>query len=628
MRSGGTQMMYRIRTLLFATAMLIAGPALFVGGCGDDEASNSSGPGSGGGGGGGAGTPGEGICLLNNCSADDHCLGCPDGRTSCLVSENRCVACDPNTGAGCAAGEECSPFGICVPQGLTCPSDNGSPTVTCSQNSDCLACSPMHQVCDTVTAKCQACIETNTQHCLSSDICIDTDADGRVETCSPKCPATCSVDNDCGQCGGPGNEAHACFQHKCAECSDTFPCAAGLECLNGVCTPPCGIIGAEAGTCTQDEDCNFCGDAEMPGTWNCKTPINDPSHGVCGPPANGCSDLGNGVAVLPAPYNQVTELCSTDADCVQAGAGITFNVGKFLRDKVIGGPEIDLGFTKVAVSDANVQYPMPICADVDITSNISCGVCVPCKVDGDCMAINVDNLLVDLFAGEPLAQIAGALLVDLLWGDQPEHNLNFFCQPVAAGYGACIPCGNPLQPCGTGGGGGGSGMCDHDVCSQGGPLDPSCSQCSADVCAADAFCCGDSMGTWDSLCVGQVDALCNNICSGPAGCPHDPCTVGAALPDNCSSCVGAICADDSFCCNSTWDSLCVSHQADAQYAAQCASACGGGCAHGECEEGAALDNMCSPCATAICGADSFCCDTLWDSLCVSDAQQSASCTCN
>ena len=61
--------------------------------------------------------PTEGICLLNNCNADSECTGCSDGRTSCLVEENRCVACNPISGEGCADGESCSPYGICAARG-------------------------------------------------------------------------------------------------------------------------------------------------------------------------------------------------------------------------------------------------------------------------------------------------------------------------------------------------------------------------------------------------------------------------------------------------------------------------------------------------------------------------------
>ena len=32
----------------------------------------------------------------------------------------------------------------------------------------------------------------------------------------------------------------------------------------------------------------------------------------------------------------------------------------------------------------------------------------------------------DLFANDPLALLAGAVMIDLLWGNNEDHNLNFF----------------------------------------------------------------------------------------------------------------------------------------------------------------------------------------------------------
>ena len=48
---------------------------------------------------------------------------------------------------------------------------------------------------------------------------------------------------------------------------------------------------------------------------------------------------------------------------------------------------------------------------------------------------------------------------------------------------------------------------------------------------------------------------------------------------------------------------------------------GGGetCEHGTCEEGAALSPTCDSCAAAVCAEDSFCCETRWDDACVSQA---------
>jgi hypothetical protein len=610
-----------------ALALCLATAAAGLSACSSDEGSTdpgggASGPGPTSGPGGGGGSDG-GLCLLNNCTSDEHCQGCPDGRKTCLENENRCVACDPNTKQGCPPGQECSSYGLCVPAGTTCPTDDkGNPTVKCQKNSDCAACSPMHQVCAVDAAgvgKCQACTPTNTQHCLASDICVD----GK---CSPKCPQTCAKDNDCAQCGAPGKEAHACFQHKCAQCSPTYPCAAGLQCVNGVCIPPCGLPGPVAGTCGSKDDCKYCGvaDPTKPGNWDCKTPVNDPSHGFCAPPAGGCSDLG-GAAALPAPYGQYTQTCSKDADC--AGVSIDFNVGKLVRD-LVGDDEV----FGVKINDALVKYGMPICAEVKITETITCGLCVPCEVDADCKPIQLKPVVAQMFKNDPLAFIAFAVLIDILYGKQSEQEqaaINFFCQPVAAGYGACIPCADPTKPCGKGGGSG-TGSCDHGVCEEGVALNGSCSPCAGKVCAADAFCCDGTNGKWDALCVKEANDLCGGTCEGGNTCLHDPCSEGAALDGSCNDCVADVCADDAFCCNQQggkWDNLCVSAAKNTSKYPSCAGACGGGCVHSECSTGAKLDKTCSPCATKVCDKDPFCCSTDWDSMCVTGAKNEPACGC-
>src|SRR5688572_25842043 len=399
---------------------------------------------------------GEDICLLNNCDEDLHCAGCDENRNTCDVEQHRCVACNMETGEGCAEGEYCTEWGNCVPDGVTCPADaEGVPQIVCLSDADCAACDPLHQLCDTATSQCVACTANDESHCQTTEHCV-------MGACAGDCPESCNADADCSSCGGPGHEAHACNAHQCAECSETFPCPPGQECNpHGVCVDICGLPGQIAGTCDTDADCAGCpGDAS-----NCNAPING-GHGECGPEAAGCSDLGQSVVVLPEPFDEVTNLCSDDGDC--AGVGIDYNVGELLRD-ITGIDSID---------DAIIEYPMAACAAVTVgvgTESISCGVCVPCETDSDCMDIDVDEVAGDAFG--PLGAIATAILLDQLFGPN-SHTIHMFCQPVAAGYGACLPCPTLINDCtGGGGGGGGSGSCDHDPCTTGGPLAPSCGSC-------------------------------------------------------------------------------------------------------------------------------------------------------
>jgi hypothetical protein len=45
--------------------------------------------------------------------------------------------------------------------------------------------------------------------------------------------------------------------------------------------------------------------------------------------------------------------------------------------------------------------------------------------------------------------------------------------------------------------------------------------------------------------------------SGGGMCMHDPCATGAALNANCDMCVTQLCAQDKYCCQTSWDFICV-----------------------------------------------------------------------
>jgi hypothetical protein len=633
----------RMRIALAGFAGLLTLPAL-IAACGSDGSSTNIVPPAGQGGAAGeggsagaggmagqAGTAGSsgGICLLNNCKLDTECAGCGDSRTKCNPQTKVCIACqDPGT--PCPAGQKCTQYGTCVASDKTCPADpKGVPTIKCVADTDCDACDPAHRVCDTTKAACVGCSPSNLKNCLQSDYCKDN-------KCTPKCPQSCTIDGDCNQCGTGANAAHACNNHKCAKCSPTFACDKGMQCINGSCVPPCGLPGPTAGTCDTNEDCLFCGAASGNtdgGTtkWDCKFPLNGANHGACVPTAGGCSDVGVGAIVLPEPWSNYTNTCSNNSDC--KGQGPEFNVGKQIRDW-IGSDSINIGIGTLKIGDANVTYGMNVCADFQFTEKISCGLCVPCKVDTDCKPIGVDKFIGQIFSGQPLAQLAGAFLIDMLYGDNPDHDLNFFCQPIAAGYGVCVPCANPMNVCAKGSGPN-TGKCDHDVCTAGTALKTDCGDCAAAVCKEDAFCCDGTSGEWDSVCVGEVDKYCAASCGGgTTKCDHNPCTAGTALASTCSACVTAVCANDPFCCNTQsgeWDSYCVKEASDPANdpapPAACANACTAGCAHPECEAGAALKTDCSACATAVCTGDDFCCTTEWDSLCVDAAKKETACSC-
>lgn len=626
-----------LKGILATTLMAGLALALSVPGCGNDKGGGGP-PSNFGGGGGtggddgglggaaGAGAYGSGMCLLNNCHSNAECEGCSYGRTKCDVANTRCVACFKKT--DCKAGEQCTSFGACAPEDLTCPADgSGTPTISCKKDADCAACDPMHQVCDLATSKCVACVSGNTQNCTGNQGC------GASGKCEDKCPGNCSADADCAKCEIGGTVAKACNNHVCAECSPTKPCGTGMECSGGKCIKPCGAAGAEGTDCKTDAECYGCGNNASPETWKCKMPINGGDHGTCSHPAKGCTDLLSSGAVLPPPFDGVTNTCSGDGDC--AGVSMDVNVGKIIRD-LVGGSEINLGIKKVKIQDAIQKFPMNACASIEILDGKKCGVCVPCNGDEDCKPIELDPLINSLFKGDPLMQLASAFLMDLLFGKDTKHQIHMQCEEIAGGYGVCLPCANPLSGCGAGSGGSTttSGKCDHDKCTTGGALDPKCGVCEAAICAVDIYCCTTG---WDDLCVAEVAALCNAPCQDPACTSHTACETGAAMKKSCNTCTLAVCNHDPSCCDAQsgqWAQKCVDYvMKDPTIKPECGGACGKTpCGtHSECTTGAALPETCTECTKAICAKDKFCCKTSgdppgkWDLICVDEADSEPLC---
>lgn len=418
-------------------------------------------------------------CLLSNCNADAECAGCANGRTTCNTGTHRCVAC--GDGHACPSGLTCSSFGDCVPTGSSCPVDGqGTPTISCNSAADCVACDPLHQVCDAKNHHCVACTTDDSSACSATERCW-------ADRCQSKCPSTCATDNDCSQCGTAGHYAHACHNGVCTECSDTYGCPSGKICgPAGVCVPKCGQDGQ--GSCYDDSDCEACQGANL----QCHHAIG--FEGKCGPVAAGCSDFGVSTVVLPDPWNQVTNLCSNDGDCTGSSVGVHLNVGGMLRELT----GID------QIKDAELFYGMNVCAAIPITSTQSCGLCVPCRVDGDCQPIAIDGIAGQMFG--PIGAVATAILLDQIFG-QNDHKVHMYCETVAAGYGVCAPCPGVVNDCGSGGTTGPG--CSHDHCSSGDALDASCDACTAQVCDNDGYCCTTA---WDSQCVAEVATYCATSC--------------------------------------------------------------------------------------------------------------------
>lgn len=167
------------------------------------------------------------------------------------------------------------------------------------------------------------------------------------------------------------------------------------------------------------------------------------------------------------------------------------------------------------------------------------------------------------------------------------------------------------------------------------------------VCDLDAACC---VFEWDEACaelaVNECEAPCNGGgdtgagddagmdtggstdggvdpggSSGGGGGGGDACCTPTQGP-GCSDAMveGCVCGNDPFCCDQSWDDLCV------QGAIQCGAGCdagGTGCCDPHYSAG------CDDAAVqgCVCAFDDYCCSQAWDDLCVSEAQQQCMAAC-
>lgn len=149
---------------------------------------------------------------------------------------------------------------------------------------------------------------------------------------------------------------------------------------------------------------------------------------------------------------------------------------------------------------------------------------------------------------------------------------------------------------------------------------PACNDgtCCAAVCGLDPYCC---QAEWDDNCVNEASKLPLDCRRAECGDPDsgDPCEPHPSPASNNLACCKLVCAEDDYCCTTEWDATCV-QLALGKPECGCFYECGDTCA-GDCCR--AHDNQAcadADCCAAVCQVDSYCCDTLWDAACASDAR--------
>ena len=117
---------------------------------------------------------------------------------------------------------------------------------------------------------------------------------------------------------------------------------------------------------------------------------------------------------------------------------------------------------------------------------------------------------------------------------------------------------------------------------------------------------------------GLQNALANpiGICAGPfcgdaaAGSCYE---VNGNQGCNNTACCQTVCAADVFCCNVNWDSLCVDQAFE--LCGDCGAPAAGDC----CVSNGSPGCNDTVCCESVCLADPFCCNSVWDGICVSQA---------
>lgn len=174
--------------------------------------------------------------------------------------------------------------------------------------------------------------------------------------------------------------------------------------------------------------------------------------------------------------------------------------------------------------------------------------------------------------------------------------------------------------------------CEYVFCDQpqGSTGFPSDAGCASDVCSVDPYCCETE---WDIFCAEFAATLpacsdclsVNEGCTDPMAINYDPnasvslyCDQFQGTPGFPASpeCEAVVCADDNFCCETSWDNVCASMVVDYPECTECAQT-EELCEYTYCDveqtfAGFPLD---AGCETAVCAQDDYCCDTEWDDLC-------------
>jgi hypothetical protein len=140
----------------------------------------------------------------------------------------------------------------------------------------------------------------------------------------------------------------------------------------------------------------------------------------------------------------------------------------------------------------------------------------------------------------------------------------------------------------------------------------------SNVCTAGEYCSGGSCTggsaanmCWDGICnCGETSATCPGDCGTATG---DCCVVHSNPGCTVPSIQACVCGYDPFCCNTSWDSYCVTG-VDSYGCGTCSGGGPGDCCTAHSTPGCTNATI----QNCVCAGDSYCCNYQWDGLCVSE----------
>ena len=389
----------------------------------------------------------------------------------------------------------------------------------------------------------------------------------------------------------------------------------------------CGTAGGEDPTGEFPKGCVACDPPCQPG-FKCVAEVCEICEPQCDGKACGSDDCGGTCGECAGDL-----LCDAAGQCVEVAQCKV--AGAFHCDETIEGDTSD--YVNMLEDYPCYWWPLPLpevgysftpAVDDILTVTLESGwdtdlmvlVLEETCAEGNCLDYGYGSVQFDATKGTTYY-----FVVDGEWGGAGEFSLSVKCKST------CKPdCDGKM--CGDDGCDGSCGECKDDaVCWDGtcqtgngcvATYEPGCNGCLCEecVCAMDDFCCNTS---WDGICVSECIDSCGG-CADLTNCGDGLCD--AAAGENCSNCPDdCVCQEGELC----FEGACCVPMCENK---ECGDdGCGGWC--GDCDEELfCIDNVCGPndgctetlepgcggclCEQCACEFFDWCCMEAWDDFCV------------